>query len=349
MKKLLRFFLKLVFFILLLAVAFICWLTAREYNPAPLEEVSVSGQAAKQIPAGSEISILSWNVGYAALGKEADFAMDGGGNVPPADEPMVKRYLSGISQTAGELAADIRIYQEVDVNSKRSYSQDERSSLAMSNGAFAYNYRCDFVPFPMPPWQRVESGLYSATDYEIDRAERISLPCPFSWPLRVANLKRCLLASYLPIENSDKQLVLVNLHLEAYDSGEGKIAQTKQLSEFIQAEYSRGNYVIAGGDWNQVFPGTLDSYPNKHSDLWSVGSLDENLLPDGWKIAFDEDTPTCRLLNQPYVPSDTANTQYYVIDGFVLSPNVQFNSVQTVDKGFENSDHNPVLLNVTLE
>jgi len=45
--------------------------------------------------------------------------------------------------------------------------------------------------------------------------------------------------------------VLVNLHLEAYDSGEGKIAQTKLLVEFLEQEYAKGNYVIAGGDFNQ--------------------------------------------------------------------------------------------------
>ena len=50
----------------------------------------------------------------------------------------------------------------------------------------------------------------------------MQLPCPFSWPTRIANLKRCLLVERIPIADSDKELVLVNLHLEAYDDGEGK-------------------------------------------------------------------------------------------------------------------------------
>ena len=54
---------------------------------------------------------------------------------------------------------------------------------------------------------------------------------------------------------SDREPVLVNLHLEAYDDGEGKIAQTNQLRDYIEDEYAKGNYVIAGGDFNQVFPG----------------------------------------------------------------------------------------------
>ena len=164
---------------------------------------------------------------------------------------------------------------------------------------------------------------------------------------RTANLKRCLLVSRLPVEGSDKQLVLVNLHLEAYDSGEGKIAQTNQLREFIQSEYEKGNYVIAGGDFNQVFPGSLEVYPNTHPELWAVGTLDDSLLPEGWQFVYDLSSPTCRLLNQPYDPADTVNTQYYVIDGFIVSPNVTLNSVESVDLGFENSDHNPVSLTFT--
>ena len=54
--------------------------------------------------------------------------------------------------------------------------------------------------------------------------------------------------------------------------------------------------------------------------------------------------PTCRLLDQPY----NENCQLYVIDGFILSPNVRLESVQTQDLNFENSDHNPVRLQVTL-
>ncbi len=76
--------------------------------------------------------------------------------------------------------------------------------------------------------------------------------------------------------------------------------------------------------------------------------LDENLLPEGWTLAYDLATPTCRLLNQPYNPADTVGTQYYVIDGLILSPNVALNRVETVDAAFANSDHNPVRIEVSL-
>lgn len=76
---------------------------------------------------------------------------------------------------------------------------------------------------------------------------------------------------YIDLEGTDAQLVLVNLHLEAYDDGEGKAAQTAALTSFLEQEYAKGNYVIAGGDFNQTFPGGLDKYPIKNDDLWTPG------------------------------------------------------------------------------
>ena len=56
--------------------------------------------------------------------------------------------------------------------------------------------------------------------------------------------------------------------------------------------------------------------------------------------------PNCK---QPYDPTDEVNTQYYVIDGYIVSPNVTVESVETLDIGFEYSDHNPVGIKVILD
>ena len=351
MKRFLKVLLIIVLVIVLAAAGLIGWLSIAEYKPEAVEELALSarGENSPSLPQGESVTVLSWNIGYAGLGSNADFFMDGGENVKSSDRERVESNLQDIRELLyGESAPDLILLQEVDVNSSRTYSIDQSACLTAGNAAHALNYSCPFVPFPLPPIGKVNSGVFTTTDYAIDRAERISLPCPFSWPVSTANLKRCLLVSYLPIEGSDKQLVLVNLHLEAYDDGEGKIAQTRQLNDFIQSEYEKGNYVIAGGDFNQIFPGSLAVYSNTHPELWEPGVLTEDMLPEGWSYAYDLSVPSCRLLNQPYDPADTENTQHYVIDGFILSPNVTLESVETLDQGFIASDHNPVLLRVTL-
>lgn len=339
--------------VLLLAAGLILWLSVCEFKPADVTDVKIenNSQVGEFSPfLDQELTVISWNIGYAGLGKDSDFFMDGGENVSSADQDTVTASLLGIYKQlyTGNNQAGIYMLQEVDKNSARTYGMDESDCLGIYNSTYALNYSCPFVPYPLPPIGRVNSGLLTTTMYDIDSSERISLPCPFDWPVSTANLKRCLLVSYLPIEGSSSKLVIVNLHLEAYDDGEGKIAQTKQLREFIQSEYEKGNYVIAGGDFNQVFPGGIEKYPNEHPELWEPGIITEDIMPEGWSLAYDLETPSCRLLNQPYDPEDIENTQYYVIDGFIISPNVELISVETLNAGFEFSDHNPVQLKVRL-
>lgn len=351
MKKLL----KIVFTILLVLVILVGLgvgaLTALEYRPAPAEEAPLRAGAAKTLHEGQSISLLSWNIGYAGLGAQSDFFMDGGRNSRAADEETVRRYLDGICETIAGSGAELVLLQEVDQDSTRSFRINEAEAIRAALGgakttSFAKNYSVAYVPYPLPPIGKVESGLYTLSDYTVDEAARVSLPCPFSWPLRVVNLKRCLLVNRLPVEGSDKQLVLVNLHLEAYDDGAGRLAQTRAFTAFIEAEYARGNYVVAGGDFNQVFPGSTMLYPVFTPELWSPGVFEAGVLPEGFRFATDFDAPSCRLLNEPY---DAETAQHYVIDGFILSKNIRLEHVETLDLGFENSDHNPVSLKVTLE
>ena len=347
MKRVLKSLLILLLIIVVAFVGLAGFLTVTEYRPADVEPLEIRQLGDPDILPPEQLTVLSWNIGYAGLGREEDFFMDGGTTARPGSTEVVNSYLAGIKDVLTEQAPDLIILQEVDSNSSRTYGIDETTTLQRWVSAYALNYSCPFVPVPFPPMGKVHSGLLTTADYMITDAERIALPCPFSWPLSTANLKRCLLVSRLPIAGSDHELVLVNLHLEAYDDGEGKIAQTNQLMDFLKAEYDKGNYVIAGGDFNQTFPGGLDNYPMVREEYWAPGTLDGSALPEGFGYAYDLTTPSCRLLNQPYNPSDAENTQYYVIDGFVVSPNVVVNRVETLDLGFEYSDHNPVVLSFT--
>lgn len=330
------------------ALALIAYLTLTEYKPDDIEPVEPVGTVSeKSLCSGESISILSWNIGYAGLDKNADFFMDGGKGVRTASRESVRNNLSGIRELADGLAPDFFFFQEVDSDSKRTYGIDERACLPDGICAYALNYSCPYVPFPLPTIGKVNSGLYTVHSRSISSAERVKLPCPFSWPVSTANLKRCLLVSRINLADSERELVLINLHLEAYDNGEGKAAQTKVLEDLMLREYEAGNYVIAGGDFNQVFPDSLDKYPIIDPELWTPGVLEKGILSEKWLLAYDLSVPSCRLLNRAYSPSDPA-TQYYVIDGFILSPNIRLNSVETIDAGFEYSDHNPIFLSITL-
>ena len=332
--------------------ALIGFLTATEYNPPATQEVEVYGTTNDSLVAGESFNVVTWNIGYGGLSEQADFFMDGGDGVRTISHAGVMENLAGIEDQLAELNPDFIFLQEVDQDSERTYGINERARLATAfapayASAYALNYDVAYVPYPLPPIGAVESGIMTLSRMQATDAERVQLPCPFSWPVRLGNLKRCLLVERVPIEGSSAELVLVNLHLEAYDDGEGKAAQTAQLAQLLQEERAKGNYVIAGGDFNQSFSNVdTSAYPLLGDEYWQCGYIDVSSLGDGFTAAMDASTPTCRSLDRPY--DGTGPFQFYMIDGFIVSDNVSIDTLQTIDCGFTFTDHNPVLLSATL-
>ena len=347
----------LVFLVLLLAGIGILWLNANEYKPANLEAVSVSPALTLRPARQRPIELFIWNIGYASLDAKEDFFMDGGKKTRPDTAGSVLENIEAIQAFVSAAEADVFFLQEVDVNSKRSYNINQVRDLSekwKGSSAFALNFKCPFVPVPFPQFiGKVESGLLTLNSFG-GTAERISLPSPFPWPERIAQLKRCLLVTRVPLQGDGvtgnaPELVLVNLHLEAYDTGgSGRQAQTRLLAQFLQEEYTKGNYCVAGGDFNQVFPAVKDVFPVQANEYFTPGVVDDSLFGEGWVLAADPSAPTCRSLDKPY-DGNRADHQFYLIDGFILSPNVELISVQTLDLDFKNSDHNPVKLTFSLK
>ena len=357
-RKILRLMLSLALFLLMLFAGVLEYLTLTEYRPAERERVSVESGGRALIGAGDPFTVVTWNCGYGALGDNADFFMDGGKSVFTADKERVRLNIAKITDALAQMQPDVIFLQEVDRDSARSRGIEEVIELSNTlqekydmiyTSAFAGNFKVRFVPFPVPPIGRVNSGLVTFSDALARDAERIQLPIPFKWPVRLANLKRCLLVERLPLQNVDRELVLINLHLEAFDNGEGKEAQTVMLREILEEEAANGNYVIAGGDFNQSFSNTdISDYPLQEG-VWAPGHIDTSEFTDGWQCLMDASVPTCRSLDKPYAGADKDTFQYYVIDGFIVSSNIEVKSVQTQDLGFVNADHNPVLMECVLK
>ena len=186
------------------ALGLFIWLWATEYRPAAEEPVTVEAPV-EQALNKTTFTVLSWNVGYCGLGEESDFFMDGGKTVR-TDKDLVIKNFAGIQGFLSGVKADFTLIQEVDSGSGRSRGVDEVTTLRQKQGqtsAYALNFSANYVPYPWPTLGRVHSGLLTFSRYEITEATRISLPCPFSWPVSMVNLKRCLLVSRIPVQGSD--------------------------------------------------------------------------------------------------------------------------------------------------
>ena len=346
----LRLFLCVLLALVLCVAGLFGYLTVTEFRPNAAEpaELLYGADSGIVILPGETYTALSMNIGYAGLGEESDSFLYGGNSVL-TDTTLVSKNMSGIQDTIRETDWDFLLLQEVDRDSRRSYRIDEGlvvAEMIEENAQYVTNFSCEFVPYPFPPVGKVRSGLLSASYAEPVEGKRFSLSADSGWPVRLTNPKRALLIQRFQVADTDRQLIMVNLQLDA--GGDGK--REKQLPDVLLSvmlsEYGKGNYVIAGGDFSRSFPGTQDAYPIRDRNLWTPGVLSDGMLPDGWTFQYDPNTPSCRLLNAPL--NSGKSLQLYVTDGFICSPNVITESVDTLDRGFEFSNHNPVLLQFTL-
>lgn len=330
-----------VLLLIIIGTAFLEFLLLTEYRPGDIEEVEITSASRELTGPGEELSILTWNCGYCALGENADYYADGGSSVYTADKERVLSNLDGIVRAAGEMSPDVIFFQEVDWNSARSSYVNE--IIAMNNklytdyereytSAYAYDHKVSFVPWPIPPIGKVQSGLLTFCALRAHSAQRVRLPGKIMWPVRLVSPKRCLLVERVLLKSTDKELILINLHMDAADNEEDKEAQMARLQEIIDKETEKGNYVIAGGDFAQTF-----------------SSAQAAESGGGLQYLMDSAVPTRRSLERPYADADKENFRYYILDGFIVSSNIEVKSCSTKDLGFVCSDHNPVLMKCTLK
>lgn len=188
--------------IVLILLAAVAILTALEYRPDQIETLNTTS-GKQSISTGDSMTILTYNTGYAGLSKDEDFFMDGGSKVMPETKDLVKHNMKGIAGILNDADADVCFLQEVDIDSKRSYHINEKAYYEKAlgvDGIFACNFKCVYVPYPLPTIGKVESGLVTYSDYKVSEASRIALPESFKWPVKTCNLKRCMLETRIPIK-----------------------------------------------------------------------------------------------------------------------------------------------------
>lgn len=251
--------------------------------------------------------------------------------------------------------------QEADEDADRSYHINmlERMTAALPSHASVYaeNFHTAKLLYPFSdPIGKTNAGILTLSRYRIESAVRRSFPVTTNFIEKLFDLDRCFSVQYLPIEGSDKFLTLINLHMSAYDEG-GTIRaeQLKMLNAVLKEERDKGNYVVAGGDFNHCLIADLfasDEEALSHFESgqltpdWVKNSvLHEEELAEGFKIAANVNAATCRGADIPYEKGVNYET---VVDGFLYSDNVRIVSEETVDIGYAFSDHNPVKMKFRL-
>jgi len=316
-----------------------------DYKPSAIETISITNPQTQLMEKGKPFSITTFNIGYAGLDATQDFFMDGGRNSRATNLATVNDNLNAITETLQELESDIYLLQEVDINSSRSFHLNQVESLAEAfphhSYTFGYNYKALWVPVPVfKPMGKAESGLQSFSSFEVASQTRLDLPGKESWPVQLFELDRAVVEHRIHV-SEQKELVLLNIHLSAFDKG-GTIRkqQLDFLKQYIQHEIEKDNYIIVGGDWNHVLPST-DPAVFATTQQWPewLYEFPADFAPVGFQWAVEPNIPTVRTLDIPY---EQGVNFLAVIDGFLVSPNVEILDVSTSNLDFANSDHHPV-------
>ncbi len=358
-KKLLKLIGLIIGLFLLYVVGVILHGTMTDFQPEAEIKLPITGKATQTMIKDSVISLISWNIGYGGLGEETIFFYDAGGTLM-SDVPVMTpkhdfdKNENGIENFIKNTKVDFYLFQEIDINSKRSYHINQYEALQARKpdfaGSYAMNYDVKRVPLPIVQfWNtmgKVEAGVGSYSKYQPKSATRYQFPGNYSWPTRIFQLDRCFLVNRFATQNG-KELIVINTHNSAYDKGGVlKAQQMAYLKEYVLKEYEKGNYIVVGGDWNQCPPNfQFDKFAPGKGEGYETQSIAADYLPADWLWVYDPVMPTNRKLTEVYKKGETFTT---LIDFFLISPNLKIQKVKTINQDFKYSDHQPVYVELGL-
>ena len=312
----------------------------------------VSGEA---LTAGETYRAVSYNIGFGAYSDDYSFFMDGGRESRARSEEAVVENVTGALTAAEGLAGDFLLLQEVDVDGTRSHHVNEAALARERLGAgwtsvFAQNYDSPYLFWPLlEPHGANRSGLLTFSRYPVTAALRRSLPIEGGF-MKLVDLDRCYSVQRIPVAGGG-ELVLYNVHLSAYTS-DGTIAeeQLEMLFADMLGEYEKGNWAVAGGDFNKDLLGDSSAvFGVPGGDYTWAQPIPPERIPEGVTLVAPldeaEPVPSCRNADRPYGPDNYV----LVVDGFVVTANVSVERAAALDTGFQWSDHNPVYLDFVLE
>lgn len=345
--------------------AYVIYMQTHYYRIKDYQPLSIRQKLnhSNKLQTNTTYSAATYNVGFGAYNQKFSFFMDTGkmkdgtktqGKYGKAEnEAVVLQNTNGEINTMKKINADFMLFQEIDVGSSRSYhvNQVKKMSQNFANyeEIFANNFHSPYLLYPLnDPHGAVQSGLLSLSKYPVEQATRRKYPVSTSFITKFTDLDRCFTVMKIPVTNGHK-LILINSHMSAYDKGgKMRVKQLKLLNSVMESEYKKGNYVIVGGDFNHTFGRKMLTHFKSQQETpdWVSVLSSKDLAPDIRMVhAKNENTvPTCRGTDIPYQKGKTYTT---VIDGFLVSKNVQATS-ENINTEFAYADHNPVKLSFKL-
>lgn len=249
-------------FCILLVGGYILMMQLQYYRIEDYLPLQTTNNPQTKLSLNETYTIMTYNLGFGAYSDDYTFFMDtgemldgtktSGSHGKGLSQEAVLANIDGSLQLIQEQNCDFYFLQEVDEKATRSYGINQRSRIEETmlgyGSVFANNFHSAYLFYPFhDPHGSVEAGLLTLSRYAIDTTLRRQFPVDHSFFIKFTDLDRCFSISRLKTETA-QELVLIHLHLSAYDEG-GKIRsqQLALLNEVLLEEKEKNNYAIVGG------------------------------------------------------------------------------------------------------
>ena len=246
MKRFLKYFSRFLLLFIIAFVLFFFWASS-----STLDEKEYSKLKANQFEnitdTDSIFSIVTYNIGY----------LSGMTNNLPVPKPkeLFDKNLAKVLLETKKVNPDIIAFQEIDYTASRSYEvnqQNEIEKLGYNYAAEAVNWDETYVPFPYwPPsmhFGKVVSGQSIISKYPLKEHQRIVLERVSDAPFYRDAFYIERLAQVVKVTLNGQEVVLINVHLEAFDTQTRKNQFEEVLAIFNT--YKEEYPTILLGDFN---------------------------------------------------------------------------------------------------
>jgi endonuclease/exonuclease/phosphatase family metal-dependent hydrolase len=296
-KKFFRFILILLCLFLGLLIAFYYWGSSPTFSNDKYvinKSYSVPNSDMKD----SVFTIVTYNIGY----------LSGMNNLKPVllEQDFFYKNLALVIQSFKEIKPHIVAYQEIDFGGDRSHDLNQSDKIAQNCG-FSYqldavNWDKTYVPFPYS-WDlrhhfgQVYSGQAIHSRFQMLSHERLVLEPNTHLPFYQKAFYTQRLAQVARLKIQNKEVVVINVHLEAFDAPT-RIRQGKVIKELFE-RYAKYYPVILLGDFNSNAPTPANrqnsDYEAVIDDLLKVSQLKSAIQPENFGkqeyLTFSSQTP----------------------------------------------------------
>lgn len=320
---------------LVLLAAFFFWASAGSYAKDQYNQI-INYSSVEEITTDTSLNkaftVASYNIGYlSGLANAASRNQ----SMEPSQQLFADNQKTAIAALQNQNLDFIGL-QEIDIASKRSYYVNQvtelANALAFRAAVIGITWDMNYIPYPFFPisahFGRTVAGQAILSRHPIQTSERIVLEKVKSQPFYYRAFYLDRIAQVAQIDVNGTLLVLINVHLEAFDQPT-RLRQTQVVKDLAE-RYATDYPVLLIGDFNSSLTRSEESNPSI------------NLLLNSQRL---KSAVPPEQLREPTMATYPSSAPTYTLDYIFYNPDrIEALEATVVQEAAQASDHLPIMM-----